>query len=124
MNGQFLPGGPGRPGRPRRAYERDYLAALSDAVPMDRWRKIVERAVADAEQGDAKARAWLGIYLAGKPTGDTLRKIAVDALAGVDQLADSVRTAAKLKPTDDEDFDDEDFDDEDLDDGAPEADSE
>ena len=76
--GRFAAGNAGGPGRPRRAIETDYLAALSDAVPMDRWRKIVERAVTDAEQGDVKAREWLGSYLAGKPTGNGLRKIAVD----------------------------------------------
>jgi hypothetical protein len=35
--------------------EADYLAALCDAVPIERWRKIVERAVTDAEGGDARA---------------------------------------------------------------------
>jgi hypothetical protein len=58
-NGRFAHGNPGGPGRPRRAVEADYLAALRDAVPIERWRKIVERAAADAEAGDAKAGQWL-----------------------------------------------------------------
>jgi len=29
--------------------ESDYLAVLGDAVTPDRWRKIVERAISDAE---------------------------------------------------------------------------
>ena len=66
QTGRFLPGNPGGPGRPRRA---------------------VERAVADAERGDAKARPWPGAYRAGKPTGDAQRKRAVDERAGADPLA-------------------------------------
>jgi hypothetical protein len=65
-NGRFAPGWRGGPGRPRRATERDYLAALGEAVTIDRWRKIVERAASNAENGDAKARDWLGSYLVGR----------------------------------------------------------
>jgi hypothetical protein len=36
---------------------------MSDAVPMESWRRIVERAALDAENGDARARDWLGRYL-------------------------------------------------------------
>jgi hypothetical protein len=87
-DGRFLPGHPGMGGRPRRAVEADYLAALSEAVPMRRWTKIVKRAVADAEQGDAKAREWLGSHLIGKPTGDALLKLAAGELAGYDPVED------------------------------------
>jgi hypothetical protein len=65
-NGCFAVGWRGGPGRPPRATERVYLAAIGEAVPIDRWRKIVERAASDAENGDAKARDWLGSYLVGK----------------------------------------------------------
>ncbi len=75
-NGRFLPGNPGGPGRPRRAVEADYLAALSEAVPIDRWREICETAIDQAVAGDAKAREWVGSYLAGKPTGNALRRLA------------------------------------------------
>ena len=44
-NGQFAAG---NPGRPPRYVERDYLATLSEAVTPERWRQIVERALADA----------------------------------------------------------------------------
>ncbi|MER3406279.1 MAG: hypothetical protein C4289_14875, partial [Chloroflexota bacterium] len=47
---------------------RDYLRVLVDACPPDRWRRIVEKAVALAEQGDAQARAWLARYLCGSGT--------------------------------------------------------
>jgi len=87
-NGRFLPGHPGGPGRPRRTVEADYLAALSEAVPLVRWREIVETAVDQAASGDAKARAWLGAYLAGKPTGDALLKLAAAELVGYDAVED------------------------------------
>jgi hypothetical protein len=67
-SGRFLPGNPGGPGRPRRAVELDYLATMTEAVPPDRWRAIVERAAALAEEGDARARDWLSRYLLPKPT--------------------------------------------------------
>lgn len=65
--GQFAPGNAGGPGRPKRATEIDYLAALSDACPPDVWTRIVRRAVADAEEGDARARDWLAGYLIDRP---------------------------------------------------------
>jgi hypothetical protein len=68
-NGRFAAGNPGGPGRPRRAIEREYLARLSDAVPLDAWQAIVERAVEDAKAGDARARDWLARYLVGEPAG-------------------------------------------------------
>src|SRR5262249_43172429 len=83
-NGRFLPGHPGGPGRPRRAVEADYLAALSEAVPPEAWKRIVARAVEDAEKGDAKARDWLAAYLVGKPAGDGLLMLAAGELADLD----------------------------------------
>jgi len=68
INGRFAPGNPGGPGRPRRQVEREYLDALTAAVPMDRWRLVVDRAVEDAIAGDPRARDWLGRYLIGNPT--------------------------------------------------------
>jgi hypothetical protein len=65
--GRFAKGCAGGPGRPRRAVEGEYLATLSGAVPADRWRAIVERAVADAIAGDARARDWLSRYLLPRP---------------------------------------------------------
>src|SRR5262249_20395293 len=98
-NGRFLPGHPGGPGRPRRAVETDYLAALSDAVPPEAWKRIVARAVEDAEQGDAKAREWLAACLIGKPAGDTLLKLAAGELAELDPVemrAGAMRTGVPI----------------------------
>src|SRR5215468_6755002 len=74
IRGRFAVGNNGGPGRPRRAMERDYLVALANAVPMDRWQAIVQRAIDDAEQGDPKAREWLAGYLVGRPHGDGLAR--------------------------------------------------
>lgn len=80
--GRWAAGNPGGPGRPRRAIERDYLAALAEACPPATWRRIVERAVADAEAGDHQARTWLARYLVGD--GVTLGAIAVAEALGID----------------------------------------
>jgi hypothetical protein len=61
-NGTF---GPGGPGGPRHAVERDYLAALVEAVTLSDWRVIVEQAEAQAKAGNPKARDWLSKHLLG-----------------------------------------------------------
>jgi len=50
---------------PRRPIEREYLATLNAAVPLDTWRAICKRAADDALAGDAKARDWLAKWLLG-----------------------------------------------------------
>src|SRR4051812_18365598 len=64
--GRFAEGNPGGPGRPPRAVEIDYLRVLGDVCSLERWRAICERAAADAEGGDARARDWLAGYLLGE----------------------------------------------------------
>ena len=63
--GRFSTGNNYGQGRPPRAVERDYLAALSERLTLDDWRGIVDRAVADASSGDARARDWLSRYVLG-----------------------------------------------------------
>jgi hypothetical protein len=50
---------------PRRPIEREYLATLNAAVPLDTWQAICQRAADDAKGGDAKARDWLAKWLLG-----------------------------------------------------------
>ncbi len=95
-DGRFQKGGKGGPGRPRRAIEIDYLAKLSEAVPLSVWQEIVAKAVEEAREGDHTARAWLAGYLCGKPTGDALRNLAVDEEVGVDPLAEQI-SSTELK---------------------------
>ena len=81
--GKFAPGNSGGPGRPRRATERTYLLALSDALTLEDWKAIVRRAVEDARNGDAKSREWLSRYALGaEPT--TLAQLAALEALGVD----------------------------------------
>ena len=84
--GRFTDGNPGGPGRPRRAVEREYLAAMSDAVPPDLWQKIVLRAVGCAEVGERWAIEWLAKYLLGEPQGVslTLTELATREHLGID----------------------------------------
>jgi hypothetical protein len=62
---QFAIGNPGGPGRPRRSLERKYLEATFAATPVAQWRRVVEKALEQALDGDAAARAWLSKYLLG-----------------------------------------------------------
>lgn len=64
----FQVGNPGGPGRPKRQTEASYLAAMLEAVPLETWKQICERAVTDALAGDEKARGWLAKYLMGEPS--------------------------------------------------------
>jgi len=66
-HGRFLPGNKASPGRAPRVTEHEYLDVLIGAVPLDKWRKIVEKAVRDAIIGDFRARQWIGEYIIGKP---------------------------------------------------------
>jgi hypothetical protein len=88
--GRFAAGNSGGPGRPRRETERSYLAALSDACTLDDWGAIVQKAVQDATEGDATARAWLASYLVGRPESPaaTLHALAVEAESGTDRVAE------------------------------------
>jgi hypothetical protein len=49
----------------RRPIEREYLATLNAAVPLDTWQAICKRAADDALAGDARARDWLAKWLLG-----------------------------------------------------------
>lgn len=80
--GRFVNDYTGGPGQPKRETERDYLAALSEAVGIDAWRQVVARAVKDAKAGDGKARDWLAKYLIGDAKADSS-----DAVAEADDEA-------------------------------------
>jgi len=64
-----------------RAIERDYLAALTEAVPLETWREICKMAAAQAKNGHPKARDWLARYLLGEQPTDLL-SLAADEHAG------------------------------------------
>lgn len=97
--GRFAPGNPGGPGRPRRAVEAEYLAALNDAISLDDWRLVVERALADAKAGDAKARDWLCRYLL-DGIDQPLFRLAADEHRGKSVEARIQRLAERGRDTD------------------------
>jgi len=104
--GRFAKGNPGGPGRPPRLIERQYLATISDAVPLNEWQAIVKRAVEDAKTGDAKAREWLSKYLVGE--GLTLVELAMRERLGIsadlevsaraEELSESESIRSQLDP--------------------------
>jgi len=60
---------------PRRPIEREYLATLNAAVPVDTWQAICKRAADDALAGDAKARDWLAKWLLGLESREDVGKL-------------------------------------------------
>jgi len=70
QRGRFVKGNSGGPGRPTRRAEEEYLVALTDAVTLADWKKIVIKAVEDAKEGDHQARQWIGRYLIGDAQPD------------------------------------------------------
>ncbi len=70
----------------RRPIEREYLATLNAAVPLDTWQAICKRAADDALAGDAKARDWLAKWLLGLES----RTLTVLAAEEVSQASEAV----------------------------------
>lgn len=76
---------------PRRT-EGDYLGALLDAVSLEDWRAVVDKAVTMARSGDAGSRAWLAQYLIGRPAAPapTPLTVVVQQLSGRDPVVDKL----------------------------------
>jgi hypothetical protein len=89
-NGQFAKGNKGGPGRPHRQTEREYLAVLRDTVSLEDWKEIIEKTVAQAKEGDARARQWLTNYLVGDQPAKALLDLAVDEELGYDPIESSI----------------------------------
>lgn len=66
-HGRFTAGARGGPGRPPARRETSYLEATITSCSLAIWKKICERAVADALDGDRPAHTWLSNYLIGAP---------------------------------------------------------
>jgi len=64
-----------RGGRPSREVETKYLKALSNAVSEEEWTQIIAKAIAQAIDGDWRARKWLSDYLMGTPVKRVLAEI-------------------------------------------------
>lgn len=93
-------------GRPRRVVEQEYVDAVMVACTPHQWRKVIQRAIEDAVQGDHKAREWLAKYIAPVPdrlevsgVGGAPIEAAVTHKDDLDQLSDQeleARFRAKL----------------------------
>jgi hypothetical protein len=72
----FKRGQPGGPGRPPRARELKYLRAAVGAVPLTRWRRVMRKALEQAEAGDSKAREFLRRVLIGDSPWEVAQMLA------------------------------------------------
>jgi hypothetical protein len=63
--GRFAKGNLGGPGRPPKARELKYLAAIVDAVGLQRFQYIVDLQASRAEQGDLRAAQFIARLLLG-----------------------------------------------------------
>jgi len=95
-NGRFIKGNEAAKGkgRPTLRQEYDYQRAVVECLTMDDWHAIICRAIADAADGDAKARQWLtdivlqqpipfhAMYLATGEREPTAMEALLDDMAG------------------------------------------
>lgn len=96
-NGQFLEGSSGGPGRPPRKTEWSYLRSTTSACSLEDWQQIVTRAVADAKNGNAKAREFLARYVLGNaPVLSELTALDEIGLDPVDEKLHSVKMRKML----------------------------
>ena len=83
--GGWKKGQSGNPGG-RPIDQTKYLKKIDTTMTLKEWRAIVLKAIGQAKRGDAKARQWLGDYLAGKPIqpvdvtskGEVIRTVGFD----------------------------------------------
>lgn len=61
--GRFQKGNSISPGRKSRAFEESRLNLLSEAVTDEKWQAIIDKAIAQASEGDRNAREWIAQYL-------------------------------------------------------------
>ena len=92
--GHWLPGqrSPNPKGRPSRKKEEKYLQAMVQFVSVDDWLEVVEKALADAKEGQASARNWLSNYLIGKPK----QQVMIEGMKEIVDRTDEVRTLATV----------------------------
>lgn len=73
-----------------------YFNYLAANVPLDRWLKIIVKAMDQAEEGDAKARSWLSNNLMGTPVQRVIAAVAVDSVIPEDKLAGVLETLLRI----------------------------
>ena len=90
-----------RKAKARRPIEREYLATLNAAVPLDTWQAICTRAADDALAGDVKARDWLSKWLLGLETRQLTTLAAEESGAEPTAAADGEIVVRRPKLDDD-----------------------
>ena len=86
----------------RRPIEREYLATLNAAVPLDTWEAICKRAADDALAGDTKARDWLAKWLLALDTRRLTTMAAEESGAEPAEAAESEIEVRRQKIEDDQ----------------------
>lgn len=64
---QVAKGNSGGPGRPKKAREERYHEILQTTCTFTEWRKVVKKALEQAQRGNHQARKFLADYLIGPP---------------------------------------------------------
>jgi len=59
------------------------LLELEAAVSKSDWRKVIDKALVQAKDGDWRARQWLGNYLMGKPIDRIIQKVEITHKPGL-----------------------------------------
>ena len=90
----------GKP-KQRRPIEREYLATLNAAVPLDMWQAICKRAADDALAGDGRARDWLAKWLLGIEAR-LLTTLAAEELEAAPEAVADGEIAARREKIEDE----------------------
>jgi hypothetical protein len=105
--GRFMPGSVGGPGRLPLVQEQVYLARLHERMSLEDWECIVDRAIADAKEGNWRARQWLADYCLGRPAAQAplvdnrqvnfdLSNVSQERLAAALQLAQLVHAPGRV----------------------------
>jgi len=85
-------------GRPKH-YATEYADVMKQGLTLKSWRKIVDRAIEQAIEGDHRARQWLAEYVMGKP----IQLIAADVQNGPrERLISTIEGLRALLPSVDE----------------------
>jgi len=66
-SGRFVKGHKGGPGRPKKKREERYYEIAVSAISFNQWKKIIQKAGEQAQDGDASARRFLADYLLPTP---------------------------------------------------------
>ena len=92
--GRFVKGSTGNPkGRPPRATEKEYLDAVYDEIPIERFRRMVTKQAERAERGDIRALEFI-VRVMGL---EAARKIDLTGSIGIAELTSDDLAAARRK---------------------------